>query len=131
MGKTAEHVYKGLAGMIYIEDKESKALNLPTCYARNDILLVVQDRVFDGNRQLDYSPTMMQLCQGYMGDTYLVNGVISPYFNAEAGLLRLRILNGSNARVYRLAFDDSREFALIGWRQLLCDVSRFTFGSHI
>jgi len=113
MGKTAEQVYMGLAGMIYIEDDESNTLNLPNRYARNDIPLVIQDRIFDAYGQLDYSPTNTEIRQGYMGNTYLVNGVISPYFNAEAGLLRLRLLNGSNARTYRFAFSDGRYFKII------------------
>jgi len=113
MGKTAEHVYKGLAGLIYIEDEESIRLDLPNKYAVNDIPLVIQDRVFDTSGQLDYSPTTTQIRQGYMGNTFLVNGVISPYFNAEASLLRMRILNGSNARVYRFSFSDQRDFHII------------------
>ena len=113
MGKTADQVYMGLAGMIYLEDDESRSLNLPKRYAVDDIPLVIQDRLFDSAGQLDYSPTTQQIRQGYMGDTFLANGVISPYFQAEAGLLRLRILNGSNARVYRFAFSDNRDFQLI------------------
>jgi len=113
MGKTAEQVYKGLAGLIYIEDEESMLLGLPNQYAVNDIPLVVQDRRFTANKQLDYSPTTREIRQGYMGNTFLVNGVVSPYFNAEASLLRLRILNGSNARVYRFSFSDQRDFHII------------------
>jgi FtsP/CotA-like multicopper oxidase with cupredoxin domain len=113
MGKTAEQVYKGLAGLIYIEDEESLHLGLPNQYALNDLPLVIQDRIFDANKQLDYSPTTREIRQGYRGNTFLVNGVISPYFNAEASLLRLRILNGSNARVYRFAFSDDRDFHII------------------
>ena len=113
MGKTAEQVYKGLAGMIYIEDDDTQKLNLPKRYARDDIPLVVQDRVFDAFGQLDYSPSGSEIRQGYFGNTFLVNGVISPYFNAEAGFLRMRLLNGSNARVYRFAFSDNRSFSII------------------
>ena len=113
MGKTAEHVYQGLAGLIYIEDDETRNLNLPHRYAQDDIPLVVQDRRFDSNGQLDYSPSRQEIRRGYFGDTFLINGVISPYFNAEAGLLRMRLLNGSNARVYRFAFSDNRSFKII------------------
>jgi FtsP/CotA-like multicopper oxidase with cupredoxin domain len=113
VGTTAEQVYMGLAGMIIIEDDESRALDLPRRYAIDDIPLVVQDKVFDANKQIDYSPSRMQIRQGYLGDTFLVNGVVQPYFNAEAKALRLRILNGSNARVYRFGFSDGRVFSQI------------------
>ena len=110
VGTTARQVYMGLAGMIFIEDDESMALDLPKRYAVDDIPLVVQDKNFDANGQINYSPSMMQIRQGYMGDTFLVNGVVQPYFNAEAKELRLRILNGSNARVYNFGFSDGRSF---------------------
>ncbi len=110
MGTTARQVYMGLAGMIYIEDSESRSLGLPNRYGIDDVPLVVQDRNFDGAGQFVYNPSRMQIMQGYTGDTYLVNGVISPYFNAEAKSLRLRLLNGSNARVYNFGFSDGRSF---------------------
>ena len=113
MGKTAEHVYMGLAGMIIVEDDESIALDLPNRYGIDDIPLVIQDKVFDTNGQIDYSPSQMEIRRGLMGNNFLVNGIIQPYFNAEAKELRLRLLNGSNARVYQFAFDDNRNFSQI------------------
>ncbi len=113
MGKTAEHVYKGLAGLIIIEDSESAALDLPKTYGSDDIPLVLQDRFFDSNKEFDYSPTQMQIMRGYNGDTFLVNGVVNPYIEVEAKEIRLRLLNGSNSTVYDLGFDDSRLFKQI------------------
>ena len=110
MGKTAEHVYKGLAGMIIIEDAESQALALPKTYGVDDIPLVVQDRVFDTSGQILYAPTNMQIMQGYRGNTLITNGQVAPSFSANAGLLRLRLLNGSNAGLYRFSFSDNRQF---------------------
>ncbi len=113
MGKTAEHVYQGLAGLIIIEDEESQALDLPKTYGVDDIPLVVQDRVFDNAGQFSYAPTNQQIMQGYRGDTFITNGQIAPVFNAKAGLLRLRLLNGSNAGVYHFSFADNRQFQQI------------------
>jgi len=110
MGKTAEHVYHGLAGMIIIEDSESQALALPKTYGVDDIPLVVQDRVFDTDGQISYAPTNMQIMQGYRGNTLITNGQVAPSFTANAGLLRLRLLNGSNAGMYRFSFSDNRQF---------------------
>ena len=38
-----------------------------------------------------------------VGDTLLVNGAIQPYFQVPRRKVRFRILNGSNARIYRFA----------------------------
>src|SRR5699024_11837237 len=43
-GQTSEQVYNGLAGLIYIEDENSKSLGLPNEYAQNEIPLMFQDR---------------------------------------------------------------------------------------
>jgi len=110
MGKTAEHVYKGLAGLIIIEDDESQALELPKTYGVDDIPLVVQDRVFDANGNFDYTLSNMDIMQGYRGSNFIINGQTRPVFSAKAGLLRLRILNGSNAGVYNFSFSDDRVF---------------------
>jgi FtsP/CotA-like multicopper oxidase with cupredoxin domain len=111
MHKTAPHVYQGLAGMIFIEDNDSDALDLPKRYGIDDIPLVLQDRFFSTDKTtLVYNPSNMQLARGYIGDTFITNGAISPYFEAEAKELRLRILNGSNSTMYELGFDDNRIF---------------------
>ena len=113
MGKTAEHVYKGLAGLIIVEDSESIALDLPKTYGKDDIPLVLQDRFFDSNYQFDYSPSRMEIMHGYHGDIFLTNGNINPYLNVEAKEIRFRVLNGSNSTVYNLGFDDARVFKQI------------------
>ncbi len=113
MGKTAEHVYKGLAGMIIVEDEQSAALELPKIYGVDDIPLILQDRFFDADFEFDYSPNMMEVMHGYHGDVFLVNGVVNPYVEAEAKEIRFRILNGSNSTVYDLGFDDGRSFKQI------------------
>jgi FtsP/CotA-like multicopper oxidase with cupredoxin domain len=113
MGKTAEHVYKGLAGLMIVEDKEIKLLNLPAKYGIDDIPLVLQDRVFDSFGQIDYSPNMRQIMMGYNGNTYLTNGAIEPFVDVENTNIRFRILNGSNSSVYYLKLDDNRSFMQI------------------
>ena len=105
MGKTAEHVYKGLAGLIFVEDDTSSSLALPNTYGVDDVPLVLQDRVFDGNGQLLYNPRPMDIMRGYHGDVWLANGQVMPVLDAGQGLLRLRLLNGSNAGIYQLSFD--------------------------
>jgi FtsP/CotA-like multicopper oxidase with cupredoxin domain len=108
--KTGEHVYKGIAGLIIIEDSESDTLDLPRRYGIDDIPLVLQDRKFDSSARLVYDPTMREIMRGYVGDTFLANGAIEPTFDAEAKEIRFRILNGSNSTVYDLGFSDGRNF---------------------
>ena len=110
MGKTAEHVYMGLAGLIIIDDDESDALDLPKEYGVDDIPLILQDKRFDSAKQIDYSPSTQEIRQGYRAETMLVNGTIEPFVNVKAKKIRFRLLNGSNARVFKLAFSDSRKF---------------------
>ena len=110
MGKTAEHVYNGLAGLIIIDDDTSDALNLPKTYGVDDIPIVLQDKFFDANGQIDYSPTRMQIMRGYTGGYMLANGVINPHVNVPAKKVRFRLLNGSNASLYKLEFTNKHEF---------------------
>jgi len=113
MHKTSEHVYMGLAGFIIIDDNEQDGMNLPKEYGVDDIPLAIQDKRFDANGQIDYSPSQMEVRMGYKSDIMLVNGVILPYFEAPAKKVRFRLLNGSNASVYTLKFSDARVFEQI------------------
>tara|TARA_B110000037_G_C17074022_1_gene487049 strand:+ start:208 stop:1659 length:1452 start_codon:yes stop_codon:yes gene_type:complete len=110
MGKTAEQIYKGLAGVIILEDAETLTHPLPKTYGVDDIPLVLQDRFFDENGQFDYSPTHMEIMRGYKGDIFIANGQIEPIFAATTTLLRIRLLNASNAGVYNLSFTDNHPF---------------------
>jgi len=112
--QTAPHVYQGLAGILLIEDSESKRVDIPQRYGIDDIPLVLQDRFFTADRKaLDYSPSAMQLHEGYVGDTFITNGAIEPTFHAEAKEIRLRLLNGSNSTMYNLAFQTGTPFKQI------------------
>ena len=51
---------------------------------------------------------------GVKGDHILVNGAVTPVFEAPAQLVRFRLLNGSNARFYNFGFSDDRQFHQIG-----------------
>ena len=113
MGKTAEHVYMGLAGFIIIDSNVSDAINLPKTYGVDDIPLAIQDKRFDADGQIDYSPNAMEIRSGYKSNILMINGVIFPYFEAPAKKVRFRVLNGSNGSVYTLKFSDNRDFEQI------------------
>lgn len=50
---------------------------------------------------------------GPVGDTILVNGTFDAYLDVTTELVRFRLLNASNARVYRIGFADDRTFQAV------------------
>jgi len=107
-GKTAEQVYNGLAGLIYIEDDNSKSLGLPTDYGEDDIPLIFQDKTFDDKKQLNYRAAMND--DGTIGDTLLINGTVNPKLTVNKEKVRLRLLNGSNARNFTFKLNTGDTF---------------------
>ncbi|MEM8859561.1 MAG: multicopper oxidase domain-containing protein [Chloroflexota bacterium] len=110
MGKTAKHVHAGLAGLYFIEDENSESLNLPNIYGVNDIPLVIQDRSFTNGKMDVYYITREEMMDGLMEDTLVTNGTVNPYHIAPKGWVRLRLLNGSNARFYRFYLNNKESF---------------------
>jgi FtsP/CotA-like multicopper oxidase with cupredoxin domain len=110
--KTATQVYRGLAGAIVVEDEEERALALPS--GAFEIPLVIQDRSFDDDNQLAYGGDMHTSMFGFYGDRMLVNGRCNPTLDVASRHYRLRILNGSNARIYKLCWDDRTPLTVIG-----------------
>jgi bilirubin oxidase len=109
MGRTAEHVHKGIAGLFLIDDDNSDRLAVPKTYGIDDIPVIVQDRTFDGAGNFIYKPGL----DGSFGDTILVNGTLSPFVDVPAGRIRLRLVNASNTRRYDFALSDGRIFTQI------------------
>ncbi|HWQ83098.1 MAG TPA: multicopper oxidase domain-containing protein, partial [Anaerolineales bacterium] len=101
--RTAEQVAMGMAGLFHVWDAE-EALAVPgASTGANDIPVIIQDRVFDANNQIVYQDHPMW---GYLGDRILVNGALNPTLALEPRGYRLRLLNGSNARTYKLAWSN-------------------------
>jgi FtsP/CotA-like multicopper oxidase with cupredoxin domain len=112
-GNTAEHVYRGAAGLFLVEDQETERLSLPSTYGIDDVPLILQDKRFDDDGSLSMRTSLFSSV-GVLGDTMLVNGTHRPVFEATTTLVRFRLLNASNARVYNLGFTDDRTYTLIG-----------------
>src|SRR5699024_2088049 len=108
---TAEQVFKGLAGMLYVEEADEEAPALPHTYGVDDIPLIFQDRLFDENKQLDYKNLMNN--DGTIGDVSLVNGTVNPKLTVTKPLMRFRILNGANARNYTFRLSNDASFTQI------------------
>lgn len=111
-GRTAEQVYAGLAGVLLVHDPLEDHLGLPAQYGVDDLPLVIQDRQFDDGR-LVMPGGMMTMMHGRLGDTLLVNGTPNAEVRVPARMVRLRLVNGSNARIYEVSFDDRRPFQWI------------------
>ena len=99
-GHTAEHIYRGAAGLIIIDDENPATVALPKTYGVDDIPVIIQDRDFSDDGQLDFA--IDAAGKGHRDGTLTVNGTINPFVEVPTGLVRLRLLNGSQARVYEL-----------------------------
>ncbi|WP_152553304.1 multicopper oxidase family protein [Lysinibacillus sp. BF-4] len=104
--QTARQVYNGLASLVYIEDN----LNLPSIYGQNDFPVILQDRLFNEG-QLDYD--FAYNSDGTKGDMVLINGTVNPTLHVSQELVRLRLVNGSNARNYTLTLSTGDSFLQI------------------
>ncbi|WP_031431870.1 multicopper oxidase family protein [Methylomicrobium agile] len=112
---TAKQVYHGLAGALFVHDGEEAALELPS--GEYEIPLVIQDRRFDDRNQLLYASGMHGMhdrMMGYYGDRILVNGLPDYTVDVDSRAYRLRFLNGSTARIYKLGWDDGTPLTVLG-----------------
>jgi suppressor of ftsI len=118
-GSTGSHVYRGVAGLIILDDEHSERADLPREYGVDDVPLVIQDKNFHDDGTLDFTETRLAESVagadnvGVLGDTILVNGTYDPHFTVTTRRVRFRLLNGSNARVYWLGLTDGRTFHLV------------------
>lgn len=123
MDYTAQNTYRGLAGFWLLFDHldsgneldpNPDAFRLPSgvpdgprtrgCY---DIPLIFTDRRFDGDGRVWMDVMDMD---GHLGDKFLVNGRLQPYFEVERRKYRFRLLDGGPSRFYRLAFSNGMSF---------------------
>ncbi len=102
-GLVAEQLFGGLAGLFIVRGEDDE---IPELKAAQEEFLVLQDFSIDSQgRRLDSAH--MSLMMGREGEIIAVNGQVNPSLNLPAGgLLRLRILNASPSRFYRLALED-------------------------
>jgi FtsP/CotA-like multicopper oxidase with cupredoxin domain len=113
--RTAEQAYAGLAGLFIVTDAKETALGLPA--GAQDIPLVIQDRRFDADNQFAYVAPgmagMMDQMMGILGDRILVNGRVAATLPVTTQPYRLRVLNGANARIYKLGWSNGAPLTVI------------------
>jgi FtsP/CotA-like multicopper oxidase with cupredoxin domain len=107
-GQTEEQVYRGLAGMFILDDPDTVASGLPNTYGLDDIPVIVQDKQFTADGQLSLRNDGNEI--GVLGSTTMANGSIQQVTTEK---VRLRLLNGSTARIYNFGFSDARPFQLV------------------
>lgn len=105
---TGEQVALGLAGAFIVNDTEEAALNLPS--GLYEVPLILRDADFDSAGNLTYTAKS----SGFLGKTPLVNGTLSPQLQVDTAIYRFRVLNGANARVFRLALSNGAPLVAIG-----------------
>ena len=105
MGVTKYDVYAGLAGLWIVRDERERELSLPEG-PPFEVPLLIQDRNFDvddhgrltGRLVHKTDPDVMEAFPPFT----VVNGKVWPVLDVQPATYRFRILNGSNARTYRL-----------------------------
>ncbi|WP_430786599.1 multicopper oxidase family protein [Actinoplanes sp. G11-F43] len=103
MDFTGPQVWRGLAGMFLVTDAHEESLPLPR--DDRDLPLMICDRAFEADGSFRYPAHGGAAMPGAFGDVILVNGAPWPRAEVAAVRYRLRLVNGSNARRYRLRLE--------------------------
>ncbi|HLP28843.1 MAG TPA: multicopper oxidase domain-containing protein [Candidatus Didemnitutus sp.] len=109
---TGPEVNKGLVGLFIVHDDEERALGLPS--GERDVPILIQDVRFDSSQQIVYTPMAVDMVQGWLGNVVLANGTPKAYHELTPTYHRLRLVNGSNARIYNLRLSDNSDMVVIG-----------------
>jgi spore coat protein A len=115
MGINRLNIYAGLQGLFVIRDDVEDRLKLPN--GKYEIPLMLFDRFLRSDGQLEYpvspdpkAPWVPEIYSNAM----LANGKLFPYLDVEPCRYRFRVMNGSNARFFRLSFGNGLEMHQIG-----------------
>jgi spore coat protein A, manganese oxidase len=115
MGINRLNIYAGLQGLFIIRDATEESLKLPK--GPYEIPLLLYDRFLRADGQLEYpvsenpkSPWVPEVYSNCM----LANGKLFPYVDVEPRKYRLRVMNGSNGRFFRLSLGKGIDLHQIG-----------------
>jgi FtsP/CotA-like multicopper oxidase with cupredoxin domain len=100
--RTSEQMERGLFGTLVVEDKIDKKYS-------QDVVWVIDDWKMSEDKQVvDKFNTVMELRHdGRWGNVMTVNGKLNEVLNTKPGeRIRLRLINTSNARVYKIDFGE-------------------------
>jgi spore coat protein A, manganese oxidase len=115
MGINRLNIYAGMQGMFVVRDAQEAALHLPS--GGYEVPLLIADRLLRKDGQLVYPvsehPDRPWVPEVF-GNAILVNGKLLPYLDVAPRRYRLRMMNGSNGRFYRLSLANKTELHVIG-----------------
>jgi len=105
---TSQNTYKGLLGFYLLFNQfdtgdEGTGFHLPS-YPQFDIPLAFADKVFDPKSGLLFFDTFN--LDGILGDKFLVNGKIQPFFEVQPRRYRFRLLDTGPSRFYQYFVTD-------------------------
>jgi FtsP/CotA-like multicopper oxidase with cupredoxin domain len=107
----ARQLWAGLAGLLIVRGELD---DIPEIRDADEEFLVLKDFGLDANGDLLTPDPTPQTMQGREGDLVLVNGELNPTFRMpKDGLVRLRFLNASVARYYRLQLEDHPMYLIV------------------
>ena len=105
MGVTRFTVYAGLAGLWIVRDERERALGLPEG-PPFELPLLLQDRNFGEDPQGRLTGELVHKTDPGTMEAFApfttVNGTVWPLLEVQPSTYRLRVINGSNARTFRL-----------------------------
>jgi FtsP/CotA-like multicopper oxidase with cupredoxin domain len=112
MGVTRFNVYAGLAGLWIVRDERERELELPEG-PPYELPLLLADRNFDTDADGSLSGDLLHKTDPEVMECFgpftTVNGTVWPYLEVDPTTYRFRVLNGSNARTYRLVLTRAGE----------------------
>jgi len=111
--RTGRNVWRGLAGMMIIDDDFEASLGLPG--GERDLPLLIADRSLDKHNQLTnpFGAGAHAPNDGVVGRLALVNGVHLPHLDVAAARYRVRILNAANFSLYNLELSNGARMTQI------------------
>jgi FtsP/CotA-like multicopper oxidase with cupredoxin domain len=105
MGVTRFNVYAGLAGLWIVRDERERELDLPEG-PPYELPLLLADRNFEVDEDGSLTGVLVHKTDPEVMECFspftTVNGTVWPHVDVEPTMYRFRLLNGSNARTYRL-----------------------------
>lgn len=116
-GDSGRHVYRGVAGMVIIDDEDSDGLGLPDTYGVDDVPVIITDVSLDARGRLDEGTRPFAFL-GIVGERLLANGTPGAFHDVSTEMVRLRVLNACTTRSHALVLADpdggTRDYTLVG-----------------
>ncbi len=109
--RTGIQAYRGMAGLLIVNDDAESALGLPD--DAHDVPLLIQDRRLSADGTFAYDPAMHEQMEGFFGDAAFANGIRLPTMSVETTTYRLRVVNATTSRILRLALSNGQAMTLI------------------